>query len=588
MMEFITVYSPLFDTILITSLLALGMFCWLKAGLFSTASPGFAAIGAYTFALLNVKLNVPLLLAGFIAVIVVLIFAFVLGRLILRLNEIFYAMATLAFSELIRLLALNSEFTNGPRGVSGIGLGVETWQVLIAVIICTYFIGRVSATNGKVGRVMATIREDQLLANSVGIYLTKYKVMFFIFGAIPTALSGVLRAGLYNHISPENYSFALTLAAFSVVILGGREKTAGPLIGAIIFCSLPEIFRAAKEYTVLMQSSILLLMIIFLPNGVISLWQKGKLKALLGKFKSKKSKNDDLDDSMKETAATLNIDEVDEEIWQETFQYLLNDSQEDNATPLLEMKSISFSVGGLNILKGINLQVKHGECYGLIGPNGAGKTTTLNIINKFYLPTDGQIFWKGDDITKYRADQMAQIGIARTFQNIRLIPGLTVLDNVMIASYKHLNYSLVGLLLKNKKYKEQEEQSKKEALTLLRALGLEKYANEVATSLSYGIQRRVEVARALITKPTLLLLDEPTSGMNDAECDEFADFVLKLRQLNLTIIMIEHHIPVVSKTCDSVSVLNFGETIARGTPDEVKANPEVIKAYLGNDYESEE
>ncbi|MCM1186262.1 MAG: ABC transporter ATP-binding protein [Lachnoclostridium sp.] len=249
---------------------------------------------------------------------------------------------------------------------------------------------------------------------------------------------------------------------------------------------------------------------------------------------------------------------------------------------LLEVKNLSISFGGLRAVDDFNIEIEKGCLYGLIGPNGAGKTTIFNLLTGVYKPNEGIIKLNGQDITGRKTIDINKAGIARTFQNIRLFKELSVIDNVKVGLHNHNAYSTMTGILRLPKYFKVERQMTEEALALLKVFDLDKEADILASNLPYGKQRKLEIARALATKPTLLLLDEPAAGMNPNETQELMDTIRFVREnFDMTILLIEHDMRLVSGICEKLTVLNFGRVLCQGETAEVLNNPEVIKAYLG-------
>lgn len=255
-----------------------------------------------------------------------------------------------------------------------------------------------------------------------------------------------------------------------------------------------------------------------------------------------------------------------------------------NSSSILEAKALSRRFGGLIAVNDVSFTVNRNEIFGLIGPNGAGKTTLFNLITGMIQPSGGQLIYGGEDISRLRPHVIASKGIARTFQNIRLFGDRTALENVTIARHIHIKANFMTGVLGLPSASREEIQTEKKAMQLLDLVGLSDRAYEKATNLPYGDQRRLEIARALALEPQILLLDEPAAGMNPSEKHQLSEFIREVRkQFNLTIILIEHHVPLVMGLCDRIAVLNFGKLIALGEPSIVRNDPAVIEAYLGND-----
>ena len=251
---------------------------------------------------------------------------------------------------------------------------------------------------------------------------------------------------------------------------------------------------------------------------------------------------------------------------------------------MIRTTDLNMRFGGLTAVSSLNMEIGKNEIVGLIGPNGAGKTTAFNAITGVYKPSSGHIYFKGRDISGFKPNRITELGIARTFQNIRLWKDLNVIENVLVARHLRMGVGVFSSTLHLPGYMKKEKHSKEMAMSLLASVGLADEAHEAATSLPYGKQRRLEIVRALATEPSLLLLDEPAAGMNPQESIELMDFIAKIRDdFDLTILLIEHHMQVVMGICKRMYVLDYGVTIAHGTPDEIRSNKKVIEAYLGVD-----
>ncbi len=553
------------DRLLINVLLALSAFVTLHAKLLSLANAGFMAIGAYSSAILVVKAGLPLLLSLPASLMICGVLAIIIGLPVLRLSDVYLAIATLGFGEVVRIIIiLNPDWTGGPTGANlSTGFPYEvmkqgkTWMLASFVLVLVFLFHRMARS--KSGRAFRAIRENPSAASTMGIDVVWYRSLAFVMSAMIAGAAGVFYAHTVGSLDNSDFKFGRAVDILSYTVLGGAGHWLGPILGAGVLTALPIFLRDVVGSSVdflknfvqlpnILDGLALMLAIVFLPGGLIQL--RGRFETRTGFTAPRREPGS--------TQAPV------------------------SSEVLLAVDDLTRSFGGVSALSQVSFDITQGRTYGMIGPNGAGKTTLVNVITGLIPPTSGRILWKGKDSGR-KPHRIAAAGIARTYQNIRLFGEMTVLENVVAGCHTGIRTSLLTTWLCLPAERREEIRAREKALILLDRLGLFELALVPAGQLSYGDQRRVEIARALAQEPTLLLLDEPAAGMNDAETESLAEFLLELKTTGMTLVVIEHHMDLIMKVSDELIVLNFGRLIAQGNPQMVSTDPAVVEAYLGRE-----
>lgn len=543
--------------IALSGVFAFSFYAVLYAGQLSLGQAGFASVAAFA----SVKLGPDptqvgelgsLLIAVLIGMSVGAAVAVILGLPTMHLRGVFLAIATLGFAEAVRIFMLNMEWTGGALGtpVPKVVTPAIAWVVFALVL---YWFWRQGPS--RYGRALAAIREDELAARAMGVDVGRHRLSAFVTSGSLAGLYGVLWAHYVRLITPEDFGFTTAIDGLVTAVVGGSTVFTGPLLGGGFQTLIPEMQRAigidAGWTRPFIASTLLLLVILFLPGGMASLFPRLRRRR----------------------AARAST--------QGTVEPLGRRVHPNKGDVIVQLKGVTKEYGGVHAVNGVDLELRAGQIVGLIGPNGAGKTTLVNIISGLVPATDGRVLVLGKRAGKSPVHEIAAAGLSRTFQHSKLFKRLTALENVIVGAHLVSRPTFLRRLLWLPSARRDEQQALAHAAACLDRVGLGEKADVEANALSYGDQRRLEIARALASDPTLLILDEPAAGMNHVEAGKLSVLIRSLADDGLTILFIEHNVGMILETCDHVEVLNFGQLIASGTPQEIAADDRVIEAYLG-------
>ena len=550
------------------------------AGQISLGHGALLGVGALTSGILTGRQGLPFIVALVAAGVMGGIVAFIVGIPALRLRGLYLAVATIAFGFMMEQSVFRwqpiSRGSGGlelPRPLAGTFLFAENgdYLAIILVVLLGVWLVDANVVRTKLGRAFQGIREDEAVAQSFGVDVARYKLLAFVLSGAIAGMAGSVYGHLIGFVSAESFPYNFSLLLLVMVVVGGLGSRVGVVIAAVAYGVFPRLLLFLRGWDLIVGALLLIYTVARHPGGMAQAIREAReAKSVREARRATGDSPDELENAMPKLPDLPRPSGLPER------------PHEAAGRALLDVHEVSVRFGGLQAVDGASLEVRRGQIVGLIGPNGAGKTTLFNAISGFIRPQAGRIHFEGQPVHDLPPHERARLGMGRTFQLVGLAKNLSVLENFLLAQHTVGAYSAPEALLYLPRTTKVERELRDRARAAVEALGFEQYLDTPVKNLSLGQQRIVELGCALVTAPELLLLDEPSAGMSPAAAENLAERLRDIRdELGRTVLIIEHHIPLVLAICDYVYVLNFGQVLAHGTTAEIARQPEVISAYFG-------
>jgi ABC-type branched-subunit amino acid transport system ATPase component/ABC-type branched-subunit amino acid transport system permease subunit len=561
-------------------------------GQMSLGHAGFYAIGAYAAGVTSVRLGLSPWLGVPVAVLVAAAVGAVVAGAALRVTGPYLAMVTIAFGIIVEgILVEWVSVTNGPGGIFNIPkppLGHAYWIILAVAALALILLANLRRSAW--GRALLAVKGSDVAAESLGLSAYYVRIVAFTVSAGFAGAAGGLFAHLNGYISPDSFGLQTSILFLLALLFGGEGRVAGPLLGSVVLTVLPEFLTSLTDYRLILYGSLLMVSIYWLPQGLV-----GALVPRRGEERESGGAGEEgsrgAGERVREVAQRRRVAEASSGKGAEAQGHGAGEpgsggaGERGGATTagaLLTVEGASLAFGGVAALADVSLEIPVSGIRAVIGPNGAGKTTLLNALSGFYAPDAGSIRLNGASVAGRTPYAIARLGVSRTFQTAQVFGELTVLENVAVGVAGPCLGSVLAALAGAPWTRRADGAVLRQALNLLDAGGLTEWAHRPADVLPAGLRRRLEIVRALATAPRLLLLDEPAAGLSPAEIAELDAYLIRLKTTGgPSVVLVEHHMELVMAVSEHITVLDYGRVIASGTPDDVRANPAVIEAYLG-------